>query len=134
MFRRYSPTVRSLAYVLSFDLTVVPTPQACVAEHALSRVATRSCYYIACAGMPNSCGSARADAVAAVRLASDIIALAEKHDLPVCVTLASGSLVGALLDTDPISYHVLGEIVNTVRIEDLQKHCPPFQIQIWSFH
>ncbi len=86
------------------------------AHHRVARISNTGSTYVASCGLFETWGSARRDALAAVAMASDLVAIAEALGLELCVGLTSGSVVGTL---DPVShafYDLVGDVVSAATL------------------
>lgn len=100
--------VRLAAALAEFDTAAV--------HHRVSRISNTGSTYVASCGLFETWGSARRDALAAVAMASDLVAIAEALGLELCVGLTSGSVVGTL---DPVShafYDLVGDVVSAATL------------------
>jgi class 3 adenylate cyclase len=87
------------------------------AQHRVARISnTGSTYVAACGLFDDTWGSARRDALAAVAMASDLVAIAEALGLELCVGLTSGSVVGTLEPVSHAFYDLVGDVVNAVTL------------------
>jgi len=85
----------------------------CCKQHGVEKVRSVGLCYVATSGLPHSLGTARRDALAALRLACDMIVITEALDVDLCVGVEAGLVVGGLIRMKPFSYSLLGDTLDT---------------------